>query len=173
MLKRCLRCDEFLVNDEQKSVHNFLKYYEDGKTIPFEEKPLDILKLPALTIYSIEFKKRQNCYDFYNSDLCIDDFLRNVKHRFKGGSQKWFKCLFTVENIQKSFYQCFQPILNTRYWTTSKYYSVYFNDFIFFGLKQDILSRETINGLSGSSWHFKRFISLAIKILDNEAEVVI
>ena len=101
MLKRCLRCDEFLVNDEQKSVHNFLKYYEHGKTIPFEEKPLDILKLPALTIYSIEFRKHQNFYDFYNSQLCIDDFLRNVKYRFKTGSRKWFNCSFTIENIQK------------------------------------------------------------------------
>ena len=101
MLKCCLRCDEFLVNDEQKSVHNFLKYYEDGKTIPFEEKPLDILKLPALTIYSIEFRKHQNFYDFYNSQLCIDDFLRNVKYRFKTGSRKWFNCSFTIENIQK------------------------------------------------------------------------
>ena len=94
------------MNDEQKAVHNFLKHYDDSKFIPFEEKPLDILKLPALTIYSIEFKKHQNFYDFYNSELCIDDFLRNAKHRFKCGTQKWFKCLFTVENIQKSLYQC-------------------------------------------------------------------
>ena len=121
MLKRCLRCDEFLVNDEQKSVNNFLKYYEDGKTIQFEEKPLDILKLPALTIYSIEFRKHQNFYDFYNSELCVDDFLRNVKYRFKAGSRKWFNCSFTIENIQKSLYQGLQPILNTKYWTTPTY----------------------------------------------------
>ena len=57
LLKRCLRCDEFFVTDKHKAVHNFVKHYDDGKTIPFEEKPLDILKLPALTIYSIEFRK--------------------------------------------------------------------------------------------------------------------
>ena len=27
--------------------------------------------------------------------------------------------------------------------------------------------------MSGSSWHFKRFISLAVKILDNDAKAVI
>ena len=89
------------MNDEQKAVPNFLEHYDDGKIIPFEEKPLDILKLPALTIYSIEFRKHQNFYDFYNSQLCIDDFLRNVKYRFKTGSRKWFNCSFTIENIQK------------------------------------------------------------------------
>ena len=88
VLKHCLRCDEFLVTDKHKAVHNFLKHYEDGKTIPFEEKPLDILKLPALTIYSIEFRKHQNFYDFYNSELCVDDFLRNVRYRFKTVSKK-------------------------------------------------------------------------------------
>ena len=47
--------------------------------LPFEEKPLDILKLPALTIYSIEFRKRQIFYDFYNSELCVDDFFKKCK----------------------------------------------------------------------------------------------
>ena len=56
VLKRCLRCDEFLVTDKHKAVHNFLKHYEDGKSIPFEQKPLNILKLPGLTIYSINIR---------------------------------------------------------------------------------------------------------------------
>ena len=79
LLKRCLRCDKFLVTEKQKAVHNFLKHYEDGKTIPFEEKQLDLLKLPALTIYSIEFRKHQFFYDFYNSELCVDDFFKKCK----------------------------------------------------------------------------------------------
>ena len=43
----------------------------------------------------------------------------------------------------------------------------------FFGLKQDILSSVIIYGMSGSSWHFKRFISLAVKILDDAAKAAI
>ena len=35
LLKGCLRCDEFLVTYKHKAVHNFLKHYDDGKTIPF------------------------------------------------------------------------------------------------------------------------------------------
>ena len=56
----CLGCDKFLVTEKQKTVHNFLKHYEDDKTIPFEEKLLDVLRLALLTIYSIEFRKHQN-----------------------------------------------------------------------------------------------------------------
>ena len=105
--------------------------------------------------------------------MCVDDFLRNVKHKFKTGSKKWIKCSLTIENIQKSLYKGLQPILNTRYLITPTYDGVYFNDFIFFGFKQDISSRVIINGMSGSSQHFKRFISLSAKILDNDAKTVV
>ena len=90
---------EFLTTDKLKAVHNFLKHNEDGKSIPFEEKPLDILKVPALAIYSIEYSKYKDFYNFYNSEDCVDDFLRNVKYRFKSCSKRWIKCSFTIENI--------------------------------------------------------------------------
>ena len=173
VLKRCLSWDEFLVTGKHKAVHIFLKHYEDGKNIPFEEKPLDILKLRGLKIYSIEYQKHKNFYDFYNSEVCVEDFLRNVRYRFKSGSKKWIKCSFIIENIQNSIHQGLRPILSSRYWTTSPYEGVYLNDFILFGLKQDILSRIIINGMSGSSWHFKCFIYLSVKILDNDVEAVI
>ena len=56
LLTNSLR-NEFLATEKQKVVHNFLKHYDDGKTIPFEEKPLDVVRYPALTIYSIEIQK--------------------------------------------------------------------------------------------------------------------
>ena len=173
VLKSCLRCDEFILNDKHRRIHNFLKHYDDGKTQPFEEKLLAVKRISALTIYSIEFNKHKNSYNFYNSEACVDDFLRNVKCRFKVGNTKWFKCSFSIENIQSSIYPGLQPILNTRYWTTPVYSSVYFNDFIIFGLKQDFLNRVIINGSSGSSWHFKRFIYLAVKILNDNIEAAL
>ena len=66
-----------------------------------------------------------------------------------------------------------QPLLNTRYWTTETYDSIYFNDFIFYALRQDILKRVIINTMSGSFWYFKRFVYLAVKILDGEVEISI
>ena len=126
-----------------------------------------------MTIYSIEYSKYKNFYNFYNSEDCVDDFSRNVNYRFKSGNKKWIKCSFTLENIQNASYQYLRPILYSRYWTASLQEGNYFNDFIFYGLEQEILSRVIINGMSGSSWHFKCFILLSVKVLDNDAEAVV
>ena len=69
-LKNCIRCNQFLATKKEKAVDNFLKHKE-GKSIPFEEKPLDIIRYPALTIYVIEFKKYNNFYPFFNSEKCV------------------------------------------------------------------------------------------------------
>ena len=64
-----------------------------------------------------------------------------------------------------------QPLINTRYWTTETYDSIYFNDFIFYSLKNDILKRVMVNQMSGSSLYFKPFLHLAVKALDSEVKM--
>ena len=64
-----------------------------------------------------------------------------------------------------------EPLVNTRYWTTETDDSVYFNEYIFHSLKFDILKRVINNQMSGSSWYFKHFLHLAVKILDGAAEI--
>ena len=171
LLTNCIRCNEFLATEKQKTVLNFLKHYDDGKSIPFEEKPLDIVRYPALTIYSIEFQKHRSFYNFCDSQKCVDDFLRNVKYRFKSTNKKWFKCFFNIQNTQNSIRPALQPFLNTIYWTTETYDSTYFNDFTFFALRQDILKRVITKAMSGSASYFKHFVYLAVKILECEVEM--
>ena len=151
-LKNCVRCNKFLTVQKEKAVHDFLKHYEEGKNVPFEERPPDILRYSGLTIYSIEFKKYNNFYNFYDSEKCVDEFLRNVKYKFKATSKKWFKCSFIIESTQNSIRPDLQSLLNTRYWKTEKYDSIYFNDFIFYALKQDVWKRVIRNTMSCSSW---------------------
>ena len=102
-----------MATKKEKAVHDFLKHYNDGKNIPFEERPLDIIKYPALTIYQIEFKKHKNLYSFYNSEKCVDECLQNVRYRFHATSKKWFKCSFTIENRQNSTNTYLHPLINT------------------------------------------------------------
>ena len=83
------------------------------------------------------------------------------------------KCSFTIENIQNWPYQNLQPVINTRYWTTLPYKGICFNDFIFCCLRQNILGRVIINGMSGRSWLFKRFLSLSLNVLDNDVKAVV
>ena len=172
-LRKCIRCDEFLTIKREKAPHDLLKHYDDGKETPFEENPLDIIKLPALTIYKIEFKNYKNQYSFYNAEKCVDDFLKNVQNRFHVANKKWFKCSFTIENTQNLIRNDLTPLTNTRYWTAETYDGTYFNDFILHSLRSDILKRVIANQMSGSSWYFKRFLSLAVKILDSEIETTV
>ena len=97
-----------------------------------------------------------------------------MKHRFQASTKKWFKCSFIIENTRNSIRPDLQTLLNTRYWTTETYDSIYFNDFIFHALKHDILKRViNNNNISGSSWYFKCFVYLAVQILDDEVNISI
>ena len=70
----------------------------------------------------------------------VDDFLRNVRSRFKPSGMKLIKSSFVIENIQQPMPENLRPIMNTRFWTTDAYKTRYFNDFYFI-----------VNGVSGSS----------------------
>ena len=148
-----------------------MKHYSDGKDIPFEERPLHIIRYPAMAIYQIEYKKYSNLYPFHYSEKCVDEFLQNVKHRFHATSRKWFKCSFTIQNTQNSIRTYLEPLVNTRQWTTETYDSIYFNEYILHFLKYGILKRVINNQMSGSSWYFKSFLNLAVKILDGEVQL--
>ena len=87
---------------KKKVIHDFLKYYNEGKDIHFEEKLLEIIRYPSLLTYQIEYKKYSNSYFFFVSEKCVDEFLKNVKYRFHTASKKWFKCSFIIENTQNS-----------------------------------------------------------------------
>ena len=97
--------------------------------------------------------------------------MKNLKYRFQSSNEKWFKRSFNIENTQNSIRLDLEPLLNTRYWATETYDNTYFNDFIFFGLRQDILKQVVINNMSGSAWHFKRFVYLTLKVLDAEIKI--
>ena len=130
-LRNCIRCKQFLTSRKEKATHYFLKHCSDGKEIPFEEKPLDIMRYPALTIYQTEYKKYSNLYPFYNSEKCVNDFSLNVKQRFNATDKKWFKRSFTIENTQNSIHPNLEPLVNNRYWATESYDNIYFNKYIF------------------------------------------
>ena len=98
--------------------------------------------------------------------------LLNVKQRFHVTHSKWFKCSFTIENQQLPINSNLEPLKDIRYWTTESYESVYFNDYVLYSLRSCILKRVIQPQASGSAWYFNRFLNLAVKILDGEAELI-
>ena len=122
--------------------------------------------------FEITVNEHGEYYDFENSEEVVDDFLKNVRLRFKLSGLKLIKCSFVIRNTQQSVFENLTPILNIRYWTTDVYKASYFNDFVFHSLRQNILSKVIVNGMSGSSWNFRRFVMLSLKLLNLDREIV-
>ena len=170
ILKKCLRCEDFIYDRQSKVEHDFLNHFSEGKIQPYENKPIEIKRLKnKIVIYSIYYSEHKDSYNFFDSEKCVTDFLLNCKYNFKNTDQnKSFKCSFTIQNQQKSAIENNLPSFDIRYWSTSVHESVFFNDFIFFALKSKILNRVIHNGLSGSSWFFYKFTSISLKVLEGE-----
>ena len=160
--RKCLRCDYFLTTSDFSAKHGFLKHYTVGYNDLFADKTVDIVKTGRLL-------KHGDYFNFENSEGVVDDFFKNVRSRFKASSLKIIKSAFIIENIQQSAFENLRPIINTRWWTTDVYKAKYFNDF-FYGFRQNILNKVIGNGMSGSSWRFRRFVLLNVKTLNLEKQ---
>ena len=100
VFRKCLRCDDFLTTSNYKVKHDFLKHYEEGRDIVFEEKPLDIIKTNSILKYEITINKFGEYYDFENAEEVADEFLKNVRSKYKPPGSVLIKCGFVIENIQ-------------------------------------------------------------------------
>ena len=162
LFRKCLRCDDFLTTSDFKIKHDFLKHYNEGYNDLFEDKPVDVEKTANLLKFEITVNKHGDYSDFEDSEEVAHDFLKNVRSRFKPSGLKFIKCSFVIENIQQSAFENLIPILNTRFGTTDIYKASYFNDFAFYGLRQNILSKVIVNGMSGSCWKFRRLVMIRL-----------
>ena len=139
IFRKCFRCGDYLSTKDFKVKHDFLKHYDDGQSIPFEDKPVEIKKTGTITSYKISVNK------YTKGEMLL-------------------KYGFLIQNIQQSVQENLRPIVNTTYWTTKPFKTTYFNDYIFYSLRKNILKRVIVNGMSGSSWRFRRFIYLNLKV---------
>ena len=83
ILRKYLRCNDFLTTNSYKIKHDFLKHYDQGQDTLFEDKPVDIVKTSQILKYEISVKKLSDYYDFHNSEEVVEDFLNNVRLKFK------------------------------------------------------------------------------------------
>ena len=101
----------------------------------------------------------------------MSDFLTVFKNNFIPHAdfrQARFKCLLTIVNWQPAPGPGFVEITDSRVWQTNVYYGVYLNDFIKSNLAHDILKHVIMNGMSGSSWIFRRFDRFCIAVNNDE-----
>ena len=172
VFRKCSRCDDFLTTSDFKIKHDFVKQQNEGYNDFFEDKPVDVEKTANLLKFEITVNKHGDYYDFENSEEVVDDFLKNFCSRFKPSDLKLIKCLLVIENIQQPVFENLRPILNTRYQTTDVYKATYFNDFVFYGLRQNILSKVIANDMPHSSRKLRRFVMISLKVLNLVREIV-
>ena len=113
------------------------------------KKSLLMLITANLFKFEITVNKHVDYYDFENTKEVVGDFFKNVCSRFKPSDLKLIKCSFVIGNIKQSAFEDLRPNLNTRYWTTDVYKATYFNDFVFYGQTQNVLSKLIVNSMSG------------------------
>ena len=64
ILWKCLRCDDFITTRDYKSKHDFLKHCDEGQNDLYEDKVLDVIKLPFMIKFEISIAKHGEYYNF-------------------------------------------------------------------------------------------------------------
>ena len=144
----------------------FLVHYnQKGGARANADLPLNILKRGSITYFSDNVDQHKNFNNFYSSDM-VDHFLdvvyrifkplKNISHRFQA--------YFEIVNQQRtSDNQNF--LTDNRAWLTNVHRFKYFNEYLKGALKNEITKRIIKNGLSGSSWYFRRFERLNVIVV--------
>ena len=52
VLKKCFCLDDFLQSNRRKDIHNFIRHYERGKSMSYEQKPINIERSGGVQSYS-------------------------------------------------------------------------------------------------------------------------
>ena len=145
--------------------HYRQKQYQIGGSRNNNTTPLNILKRGSITNYSVNFNRHKNFYDFFSADI-VNDFLNSVYRSFKPDKNIKYKFqgYFELVNQQKTIdNQSF--LTDDQNWLTNVYSFKHFNEFVRAEIANDITKRIILNGLTGSSWYFKRFERLNITVV--------
>ena len=102
----------------------------------------------------------------------VDDFLNSVYNSFKAFKKKYrFQGYFELVNPQPTLdNQSF--LTENRNWLTNAYKSICFNEFVRSEIPNDIKKRIIFNGLTGSSWYFKRFERLNVTVVSVKEKLI-
>ena len=110
-----------------------------------------------------------NFYSFRKSEEVANDFLSNVRSNIKANGEVMIKHGFSIENIQPAPTEYSVPVLNIWYWSTEPYKMKYFNGFIFYSFKEEILKQVNNYDMSSSSWRFNKFVYFNLKVLQSNS----
>ena len=168
--RKCTACNEFVFSG--KATHDFLKHYDKGflqknDSDDLGNRAVTVTRIGDIDKFEITFKEHSSSYDFFDSVAVVEYFLNSVREKapvYK--SNVLIRAGFSIENIQQALNDNYtEPLTQNRYWSTEPIVARFFNDFVYFKIKESILKRVIQNRLSGSAWNFHKFSYINVKFL--------
>ena len=74
-LRKCFRCDAFILKEKQERKHNFLKHLEQGGSIPDENLPVIRESDSTITKLSMNYDRHKDYYNFEKPSELIENFF--------------------------------------------------------------------------------------------------
>ena len=108
----------------------------------------NVLKRSVITYYSTRFLLHKNSYDFYGAKKTMDDFAVAFERVFN--PQKKFKFQGSMELINYMPADIIE-LKSRRTCMTDVYECKCFNSFVKADIKNDLMKRVIVNGMTGSS----------------------
>ena len=168
--RKCTACNEFVFSG--KATHDFLKHYDKdflqkNDSDDLGNRTVTVTRIGDIDKFEITFKEHSSSYDFFDSVAVVEYFLNSVREKapvYK--SNVLIRAGFSIENIQQALNDNYtEPLTLNRYWNTEPIVARFFNDFVYFKIKESILKRVIQNQLSGSAWNFHKFNYINVKFL--------
>ena len=162
--RRCVRCNDFLPTTKFKWYHDFFKHYNDGKNI-IDEKPVIVSTIGKIKKFEI-IKIIRIITIFIILKVLLIKFYLKLKTKFKD-----LKSIFSFSVV--FHLKIFNLLLTTRMnrWKIQdigqliQFKLSLLTIMFFFNIRESILKRLINIGLTGSVWHFNRFLYINVKII--------
>ena len=144
---------------------SFLKHLEQGGAIPIENLPVIQESSGTIKMFSIDYKRHKNFYNFENPSQLIHNFFSVVDIKFQTDGQQEY--IITSSFCIRSSQPPPEDINNVttffdkRVWSTEMYSGKYFNNYRKYSLTSDIKKRIISNTKTRSFWRFNKFDSIS------------
>ena len=120
----------------------------------------------VITNYSINYSTDKNHYDFFDAEKTIRDFISAVNCKFVSKDKAKVQGSVEIINYQPAdeIDQLIE-LESRRTRLTDVCTCVYFNVYVQREISKSLMKGVTINGMTGSSWRFKRFERLPLIVI--------
>ena len=147
--KTCEICKQTFKTCRSEKKDGLLYHYgkhQQGGALRTRTKPFS--KRGKITYYSINFQQHKDFYVFTRSDL-VEEFIETIYNN----KEKKFKGFAEIVNQQRGGGEILEA---SRTWLRNTFSSTFFYDFFKQKIINEITKTIKANGLTGSSWYFKR-----------------